>query len=209
MLGSNYRSPRACTQCRSQKLKCDGHLPCQRCVDKQKPCVYGSGAGQRQTHLESTADTSHDQPTTGSALTRDQRPLTPIEPDASPSDISMSHDISQPSHSARLTEPMVYARPADPASGPSNAMFQTHDTGPQALPPWTPAQMDAVFPMTDDPFDMAIDLALWGNPAEVCYYSAVTRRARNLISIELLLVSAGCDWRVFLQRWSSPSGLLR
>ncbi|KAF4965461.1 hypothetical protein FSARC_6763 [Fusarium sarcochroum] len=36
----NGRKPVACTACHSQKLKCSGETPCDRCVQRNRECVY-------------------------------------------------------------------------------------------------------------------------------------------------------------------------
>ncbi|KAI4864022.1 fungal-specific transcription factor domain-containing protein [Hypoxylon rubiginosum] len=34
------RNPLACTNCRSQKVKCTGHRPCERCQSRSRECIY-------------------------------------------------------------------------------------------------------------------------------------------------------------------------
>lgn len=41
------RAPRACNICRARKVKCDGNLPCGRCLDSHIDCLYPGGVRSR------------------------------------------------------------------------------------------------------------------------------------------------------------------
>lgn len=65
------RIQQACSECRRQKIKCDGQKPCKSCKKSDRSCIYNASAGSKDDHdhHNSSAHDDHAPATTTAAAT--------------------------------------------------------------------------------------------------------------------------------------------
>ncbi|KAG0281670.1 hypothetical protein BGZ97_009229, partial [Linnemannia gamsii] len=56
------RIQQACSECRRQKIKCDGQKPCKSCKKSDRSCIYNASAGSKDDHdhHNSSSTSAHD-----------------------------------------------------------------------------------------------------------------------------------------------------
>jgi hypothetical protein len=46
--GERFRTQHACNNCRKAKAKCSGEMPCDKCRNEEKECIYGDGKRDKE-----------------------------------------------------------------------------------------------------------------------------------------------------------------
>ncbi|KAH8879507.1 hypothetical protein GQ53DRAFT_774903 [Thozetella sp. PMI_491] len=184
------RASRACNQCRVQKLKCDGNVPCRRCAAKSRQCVFGSALDRQPSPEEmhgglplgeeATSSTA----ATGSDRTRRQQSASPdpresVSREEHGSAMALDDEDSLPQQQSRLSFPSPLE--SDPLPPVSMAHFLQPNQ--QALGPWDASHLGAVLDLPDASYDLALDFALWANPTENYYPFSLTLDSENDFSV--------------------------
>ncbi|KAG0355042.1 hypothetical protein BGX24_006743, partial [Mortierella sp. AD032] len=108
------RIQQACSECRRQKIKCDGQKPCKSCKKSDRSCIYNASAGNKDDndHSPSAHDEHHHAPatTTTTTSTTTTAKATTTEANSAPASNSSSADSSQASTPTHPHSPHPYSK---------------------------------------------------------------------------------------------------
>ncbi|KAF9086446.1 hypothetical protein BGX23_008874, partial [Mortierella sp. AD031] len=105
------RIQQACSECRRQKIKCDGQKPCKSCKKSDRSCIYNASAGSKDDHdhHSSSAHDDHAPATTTTTTTNSSRGSSEVNSAAVST--SSSADASHASSPAHPHSPHPYSKP--------------------------------------------------------------------------------------------------
>ncbi|KAF9121681.1 hypothetical protein BGW39_010349, partial [Mortierella sp. 14UC] len=105
------RIQQACSECRRQKIKCDGQKPCKSCKKSDRSCIYNASAGNKDDHEHSpSAHDDHHAPATTTSTTATTTAKAAPEVTSAPASNSSSADSSQASTPVHPHSPHPYSK---------------------------------------------------------------------------------------------------